>query len=56
MSQRHFFNNLLEGESLVGSKTLEFKGKERQKLFGADDIHYPEGITIYGMLDEMSEE
>ena len=25
-------------------------------MFGADDIHYPEGITIYRMLDEMNEE
>ena len=33
-----FTTNLFESDSLIGSKFLEFKGKERQRIFGAEQL------------------
>ena len=57
LKPRHgFTEGLYESESLVGSQVLEFKGKARAKLFGADQQHYPESLTTcFNMLSLMNE-
>lgn len=37
-------------------QVLEFKGKQRQRLFGADELVYPEGFEIGKMVDLLNEE
>ena len=34
--RKPFTDELIDSESLENSKPLEFKGKERQRIFGAD--------------------
>jgi len=34
---------------------MGIKSKERQIIFGADELYHPEGLTIFKMLDLMNE-
>ena len=50
-----FTKNLFESESLVGSKVLELKGRERARVFGAENLEVPETMTVFKILSLMTE-
>ena len=55
-SKTPFMEDVIESESLIVGKTLEFKGKARQRIFGADEIMIPEGFDIHKLVDYLNEE
>lgn len=57
LKPRHgFTENLYDSESLVDSKFLEFNGKARANIFGADQQVYPDSLTTcFKMLSLMNE-
>jgi len=52
--KKPFTENLLESQSLK-DRGMSLQGKARQRVFGADDLKFPEGMTIMKALDWMSE-
>lgn len=54
--RKPFTEELIDSMSLNFSKPLEFKGKERQRIFGADPPVIPDGLTIFKMLEAMNEQ